>query len=98
MIAFFVGLRGSIRLQRRYVDVRDQLVRRERLLLQSIVTVAWIITVAAGFFAAVSARRILGLDALDWTPFAALIVATAVLFIPAGLDYVVGLVARVPWK
>lgn len=97
-IAFILGLRGSIRLHRRYVDVARQLVRRERLLLASIVGVSWTITAAAGYFAIVSARRIAGWETLEWTPLVSLIVATAILFIPAALDYVVGLVARVPWR
>ena len=97
-IAFILGLRGSIRLHRRYRDVAEQLIPRERLLLASIVGVSFTITVAAGYFALVSARRLLGYEAIEWTPIVSLIVATAILFIPAALDYVVGLVARVPWR
>ena len=97
-IAFILGLRGSLRLHRRYVDVAGQLVRRERLLLASIVGVSWTITAAAGYFAFVSARRIFGFEALEWTPIVSLVVATVILLIPAALDYVVGLVARVPWR
>ena len=96
--AFALGLRGSLRLRRRYIDVSDQLVNRERLLLASIVGVSWTITVAAGYFAFVSARRLLGYGALEWTPVVSLVIATMILCIPAALDYIVGLVARVPWK
>lgn len=98
IIGFVLGLRGSIRLSRRYHDVAPELIRRERLLLASIVGVAWIITFAAAWFAFFSARRLLGFAAIDWTPVGSLVIATFVLYIPAGLDYVVGLVARVPWK
>lgn len=98
LIGAILGLRGSLRLTRRYVDVSPVLIRRERLLLGAIVGVAWVITFAAGWFAFFSARRLLGFAAIDWTPVGSLIIATIVLYIPAVLDYVVGLVARVPWK
>lgn len=97
-LAFLAGLRGSWRLTRRYRDVSSQLLRRERLLLGAIVGVAWIITATSGYFAFFSARRLLGYPPVDWTPAVSAVIATLVLFIPAGLDYIVGLVARVPWK
>lgn len=97
-IAFVLGLRGSVRLTRRYADVSALLVRRERAILGSFVIVAWLITGAAGFFGALSARRLLGYEAIDWTPFASVIVASVILFIPVFLDYVVDRVARVPWQ
>lgn len=97
-VAFLAGLRGSWRLTRRYRDVSPQLLRRERMLLGAIVGVAWLITASAGYFAFFSVRRILGFPPVDWTPAASVAIATAILFIPAGLDYVVGLVARVPWR
>jgi hypothetical protein len=97
-VAFIFGLRGSIRLTRRYVDVSVRLVQRERAILGSFVVVAWLITIGAGFFDAVAARRLLGFTALDWTPVASIVIASLILFIPAGLDYVVDRVARVPWR
>jgi hypothetical protein len=97
-MAFILGVRGSWRLARRYRDVSGELIRRERLLLGAIVAVAVIITIAAAVFAFLSARRVLGFEALEWTPGLTLFMATLILLIPAGLDYVVGLVARVPWK
>lgn len=97
-IAFVLGLRGSVRLSRRYHDVSALLVPRERLILGSFVAVAWVITLAGGWFVATSARRLLGFEPLDWTPLASLLVASVVLFIPAGLDFIVDRVARVPWR
>lgn len=94
--AFFLGLRGSVRLTRRYIDVSSALVARERLILVSFVVVAWIITGAAGYFDLLSARRILGFQPFEWTPFTSIVIASVILFIPAGLDYVVTRVARVP--
>jgi hypothetical protein len=95
-VAFFLGLRGSIRLTRRYFDVRTKLVGRERLLLGSICVVAWIITVAAGYFDAASTLRVLGYTLPVGTPFVSIVIASLVLFIPVGLDYVVNRIARVP--
>ena len=96
--AFFLGLRGSVRLTRRYLDVTVALIPRERLILASFVVVAWLITGAAGYFDLLSARRILGYAPFDWTPIASIVIASVILFIPAGLDYVVSRVARVPWR
>ncbi len=96
--AFVLGLRGSIRLTRRYRDVTGELIPRERAILGAFVVVAWLITGAAGYFDLLSGRRILGYAAFDWTPIASIIIASLILFIPAGLDYVVGRVARVPWR
>lgn len=97
-VAFALGLRGSIRLSRRYRDVSGELVQRERLILGSFVVVAWVITFAAGYFDLLSGRRILGFAPFEWTPVASIVIASIILFIPAGLDYVVGRVARVPWR
>lgn len=96
--AFLFGLRASVRLTRRYRDVSPLLISRERLILGSFVVVAWSITFAAGFFDGLSARRLLGFDPIQWTPFVSILVASAILFIPVGLDMVVSRVARVPWK
>lgn len=96
--AFILGLRGSIRLSRRYVDVRTLLVDRERLFLLSLVWVSWVITFAGGFFVLLSARRVIGLEPLPFSPILSILVAATILFIPAGLDQVVSRVARVPWS
>jgi len=97
-VAFFLGLRGSVRLTRRYIDVDEHLVPRERLILLSFVVVAWLITGAAGYFDLLSARRVLGYAPFEWTPILSIVIASLILFIPAGLDWVIGRVARVPWR
>jgi hypothetical protein len=78
--------------------VRALLIGRERMLLGSLVVVAWVITVAAGYFDGVSAIRLLGYTLPAGTPIVSIIFASIVLFIPSGLDYVVNRVARVPWS
>lgn len=97
VIAFILGLRGSVRLTKRYASVSPLLDGRERTILGSIAVTAWIITLAAGYFAAMSARRLMGFDPVEWAPVAGILIASVVLFIPAGLDHVVERVARVPW-
>lgn len=95
--AFLLGLRGSIRLTRRYRAVTGHLLPRERLILGSLAIVAWVITIAAGWFDGLSILRLDGAELPRWTPFVSVVVASVVLFIPVGLDYVVNRVARVPW-
>ena len=97
-VALILGLRGSVRLSRRYASVSAVLDGRERTVLGSIAVTAWIITLAAGYFVVVSARALLGFERLPWTPFVSILIAAIVLFIPVGLDYVVERVARVPWR
>lgn len=96
--AVLLGLRGSIRLHRRYVDVRDQLIDRERWLLAAIVTVAWLVTIVGGYLVVMTGRRLFGLPAFDWAPIVTILCAEAILLIPAFLDWVVTRVARVPWR
>lgn len=98
LIAFILGVRGSVRLTRRYHDVTPELVEGERLILAAFVVVSWLITLVAGYLIAVTARRLLGFQPLEWTPLVTLLLASLVLLIPAGLDLVVARVARVPWR
>lgn len=97
-VAFISGLRGSIRLHRRYIDVRKQLLNRERLLLASIVIVCWLITVTGGLLVVLTGRRLMGFTPFEWGATVTLLFAVAILFIPAFFDYIVARVARVPWK
>lgn len=97
-VAFLLGLRGSWRLTRRYRDVRDQLIDRERLILLSIVVVSWVITVAAGYFGVLSVRTIAGFERIPQLVPVSVLISSGVLFIPAFLDAVVDRVARVPWS
>lgn len=97
VVAFALGLRGSVRLTRRYRAVRPLLAKHEREILLAFVVVAWLITSGAGYFGYLSARRLLGFGPLDWTPIVSVLLASAVLLIPAFLDHIVSRVARVPW-
>lgn len=97
-IAAILGLRGSIRLTQRYIDVVDKLQEREALILIAIVITSWIITGAAGWFGTVNVVRLLGLDFGGEVVVLSAVIATLVLFIPAFLDAMVDRVARVPWK
>jgi hypothetical protein len=98
LAAFGLGVRGSLRLTLRYRAVKDELEWYERLILWAIVVVAWTVTVAAGFYAATSGRRLLGYEPLEWTPLAGILIAIIVMLIPTFLDAVVERVARVPWR
>ena len=93
-----LGVRGSIRLARRYRDVRGQLIQRERLLLLSIVVVAWAIAGAALYFGFLAVRVVLGFERIPQLAPVSALIATAILLIPAFLDWVVEHVARVPWR
>ena len=97
-IAAIFGLRGSVRLTQRYRDVRNQLDRREALILMAIVAVSWVITLAAVFYGVIAVRRLLGYDYItELVPVSAFL-SIGILFIPTFLDAVVDRVARVPWK
>lgn len=93
--AFLTGLRSTVRLWRRHRDVAPVLLDpRERLVLGTFVVVAVLLTATAGYFGFLSVRRLLGLDALEGTALLSALIASVVLYIPAGLDWVVGRIAR----
>jgi hypothetical protein len=96
--AIVLGVRGSIRLARRYRGVHGDLEPRERLILGALVVVAWTITLVGAYFALLSLRRVLGFPPIEGVSTVSVLVASLVLFIPAGLDAVVERVARIPWR
>lgn len=96
IIAAAAGVRSSVHLTRRYRAVRGQLDARDGLLLLAFVLVAWTLTAASLWWGFVSIRRIVGFEALDWTPFVSVVIAAVVLLIPAYLDAIVSRVAKVP--
>lgn len=98
VIAAIFGLRGSIRLTRRYLDVRDQLDWRESAILLLLAGVAWSITVAASFYGFLAVRTVLGLPRIEGIAPLSATIAIMVLFLPTLIDAVVDRVARVPWK
>lgn len=97
-IAAILGVRATYRLTRRYRAVRERLTIREREILGAFVGVSWVITLVALYFGFIAARRVLGLEALAWTPTVSLLLSSIVLLLPAALDYIVDRVARVPWE
>lgn len=96
-LAAVLGIRGSWRLFRRYRAAsrgEDQLTPSERLLLGSIVGVAWFLTVVAIYLGVLSIRRLLGYEPLTFTAPITAIVAMLILLIPAALDLVVDWIAK----
>lgn len=92
--AVIVGLRGSIRLTIRFRRTSPQLVALERLLLGTLVAVAWLITTVGAWLVYASSRRIMGLAPLPGGALITLVGAEAILFIPGALDLVVTWIAR----
>lgn len=98
LVASVLGVRASYRLTRRYRGVRELLDERERTVLGTFVVVAWMITFVALVLGLLAARRLFGFEAVPWGSTVTLLLASFVLLIPAGLDYVVERVSRVPWR
>lgn len=78
--------------------MRPQLIPREGLLFAAIVVVSWLVTVTGGVLVVLNGRRLFGYAALDWSPFLVIVLAEAILLIPAFFDVIVERVARVPWE
>lgn len=98
IVALPLGLRGSIRLTRRYRDVRGQLDSRERLILLTFVVLAWAALAIGIYLVVLAGRRVLDMAPLEWTPVVTLVIAAGILYLPAVLDFVIERVARVPWR
>lgn len=94
-IAAVLGLRGSVRLTRRFLAVSAELHASEQLLLGVLLFISWSITLAAGYFGILSLRRLAGFDALPGLVPVSALIATAILYIPVILDIVVERIARV---
>jgi hypothetical protein len=90
-VAFLLGVRSVYRLWALWLH--DELTRRNPLL-AAFAIIAFIITVASGFFGATSLRRVLGYEPLPYGPLVALVLAAIVLLIPVWLDLLISLVAR----
>lgn len=97
VITAVFGLRGSIRLTWRYLDVVEQLDERERWVLLAFVLTAWVITAAALWYGFLSVRTVLGFQRIEGIATVSALIATGVLLIPTFLDAVVSRVARVDW-
>ena len=88
-VAFVLGVRSTFRLWALYRRVSPTLPDKRRLILQSYVVVSAVVTLAAGYFGALSTRRILGYDPMPATALVSLAIATVVLFVPLYLDQVI---------
>ena len=98
LVVGVLGLRGSIRLTRRYRAVKTRLDNRDRLILLVIVWVAWLVTFSALYFGGLSIRRVLGFETIPQLNPVSALIAIAIFLIPVLLDAVVDRVARVPWS
>lgn len=94
--ASIAGVRGSLRLTRRYRKASENgaMTDSERLLLGSLVVTAWIVTIAALYLGFLSVRRMLGYDALPALAPVSFLISVAVLVIPTGLDFVIDKIAK----
>lgn len=99
-VTAILGYRGSFRLTRRFRlaagGSTDRMTYNERLLLGSIVVVAWVVTIAATYLGVLSIRRVLGFESVAFLAPVSILVAMGVLLIPAGLDLVIERIARLP--
>lgn len=98
VIAGVFGIRGSVRVTRRYIGVRDELQWRERWILLLLAGTCWVITTAALFYGFLSVRTLLGFERFVGLAPISVLLAAVILFLPTVIDYVVERVARVPWK
>ena len=92
-LGLVLGVRGSVRLSVRLRRIWPEQDWQERLLLAAFVVTAWVIVVFALYVVAASIARLAGFVP---PPFIGLVLAAAVLFIPAFLDMVVDRIAKSP--
>lgn len=91
-IASVFGLRGSWRLTQRFRAVafgEGRLTPSERLLLGTLVAIAWFLTTVAVYLGVLSVRRLLGMEPLGFTAPITAVLAMMILLIPAAIDVVV---------
>lgn len=94
-IGFVFATIVSIRLVLRYRRVAHELDPEPNILGAGAVIIAIVVTIALGFFGAISARRLNGAAPLDWTPIAGTVVAGLVLYgIPIVLEVMFQLIER----
>jgi hypothetical protein len=84
---FVLGVRSTWRLWRLHRG-EDQSPRN--LITGAFVTVAFVVTLAAGYYGFLSARRVLGFEPLPGAALVSVLVAAVVLLIPSFLDWTVG--------
>jgi hypothetical protein len=85
-IAFGVGVHSTVGLWRDYHEIARFFTNpRSRIIGRAFVIVSAVVTIAAGYFGFLAVRRMLGFDALDWSPILSLAFSIPVLFVPAYL-------------
>lgn len=96
VIASVLGLRGSVRVTRRFraASANNAMTAPERLLLGVLVVVCWTITAAALYLGFLSVRRLLGFEALGFLAPVSFVVALGVLLLPAAIDAVITKIAK----
>jgi hypothetical protein len=82
---FALGIRSTLRLR----AIHRHETPPRNLITGAFYATSLLITLAAGYFGLLSARRVLGFDPIAGSMFLSLLVASAVLLIPVGLDYTV---------
>lgn len=91
VVAGLLGIRATWRLWRLFTFDSES---RQQLLLFALAVVATVITAAAVFYGIAAAFRIAGVTLPPGTPFVSIALASAVLLIPAFLEWVVGRIAK----
>lgn len=94
--AFIADLTSTIELWGRYRRVGPTLAKRERLILQSYVVVAVVITITAGFFGILATQHLMGFDVIEGTAVVTWALSIAALFIPTYLRLTLRRVAAEP--
>lgn len=82
--SFVLGLRSTVRLWDRYSYGREP---RSRILL-AFVVIACALTLVAGWVGFLALRRLLGFEAVPWTPIVTYGLAIIIVAIPVWLDYI----------
>lgn len=94
LAAFIVGVWSTWDVWRIHRDTAPRLKPLEQLVLGVFVAVCVVITAAAGYYGLLAVRRLMGLEALEWSPLVGAVVAMAVLLLPARVRYVARRITR----
>lgn len=89
--AFLLGVRASWRLWHRY---HDDTLRPRSLILLAFLVVAVVVTVVAGWVGFLAVRRMLGFEALSWSPALTYALAFLLALIPEFLSRIVNRIER----
>lgn len=94
-VAAFFGVRDSLRVTQRYLDVKTALDWRERLVLMLLVFICWTITIAAAWYGILAVRRALGFEPLGFVAIPiSIVISSLILFVPSIIRAVLEFIAR----